>query len=202
MKRKISLFFCFRHQLIDKTTSFDSEFIHLFNLNLETNDNLLSPSANPHIFNFLPNSRSETTSLIRNGVEYSNRAISTGDDYPQWWLQLSTNLILSNYITSQGECKEHILSVQSATQHDQFIQTDKEQGLEIGHENLRELSSAQSARVHKSSSTVTMGNSYEIIDDENNARRFLPFTDRRQQVKEIESFFYFLLFIRLVFCYF
>ncbi len=48
----------------------------------------------------------ETTKFIRHGIEYSNKSISTGDDYPQWWIQLSTNVLLSNYITNQSEKKK------------------------------------------------------------------------------------------------
>jgi hypothetical protein len=52
------------------------------------------------------NNIDETTKFIRHGIEYSNKSISTGDDYPQWWIQLSTNVILSNYITNQNEKKK------------------------------------------------------------------------------------------------
>jgi hypothetical protein len=121
----------------------------------------------------------KTTKYIRHEIEYTNQSVSTGDDYPQWWIQLPTNVLLSNYITNQGEKKKEPLSIPSPRQQqqlDQSIQTD----IEI--ENLQRSSS----RIHKSSSSVTINDNYEIIDhinDGNNSRRLLPFQDQLQRVK-------------------
>jgi hypothetical protein len=98
-----------------------------------------------------------TTRTIHKGIEYISRSVSTGDDYPQWWVQLSTNLILSDHITNQNE-EKNIFS--SPRQFHQSIQTDTE-----------------SSYIQKSLSSIRINNNYKIIDqidDGNNSRRFLP----------------------------
>jgi len=101
-----------------------------------------------------------TTRTIHKGIEYISRSVSTGDDYPQWWLQLSTNVILSDHITNQNEEKKTFSSFSSPRQFHQSIQTDTE-----------------SSYIQKSLSSVRINDNYQIIDqidDGNNSRRFLP----------------------------
>jgi hypothetical protein len=151
-------------------------------LNIETNENLLSSIANPYDRQSLANNSWETTTNIRNGIVYTNRSVSTGDDYPQWWLQLSTNIILSDQVTTHGEEKSQMISLPSPRQQqDQSIQTITEQDLQIDLDKSR-----RSSRTHKSSSSVTISNHYEIIDeidDGNNAQRLFPFPNHHQRVK-------------------
>ena len=69
------------------------------------------------------NYSSETIPVYQNGRQYKHQSISTGDDYPLWWLQLTTDLILSDSITNQTEEKEKSLPPPSPRQ-DQSVQTD------------------------------------------------------------------------------
>jgi hypothetical protein len=165
--------------LKDQSTETDEKFIQLFNLELQTNENLLSSVVNPYIRDPSSNYSWETTKILRKGIEYSTRSVSTGDDYPDWWLQLSTNVLLSNHTTNQGEKKRYTSPPPTPRQQERSIQTDSEHDIHI------ELEKGRSPRTQKSSSSVTINNHYEIIDqidDGNNARRFLPFTDHRQRV--------------------
>ena len=162
----------------------------MFNLNLETNENLLSPIVNPYTRQTPSSSTSwEITSRFRRGVEYVNRAVSTGDDYPSWWLQLSTNVLLSDYLTNQGESKQKLVvvvqppappaSVSPRDRQEQSVQTDVEK--------VPPPSSARSSRVRNSSSSMTTSNHYQFIDeidDGNNDQRQLPFSEHRTRVKQ------------------
>ena len=174
------------HHLIERSTSIDDDFIQLFNLNMQTNENILSSIADLYHHDFPPSYSSEITTNFRNGISYINRSVSTGDDYPQWWIQLSTNIILSDHITNQGEEKLKILSLPSPRQQqDQSIQTINEQQLEIDLEKSR-----RSPRTQKSSSSVTISNHYEIIDeidDGNNSRRSFPFSNLSDNQMETSS---------------
>jgi hypothetical protein len=174
------------YNLIDRSTSIDADFIQLFNLNMQTNENILSSIANPYHHDLSTSYSSEITTNIRNGISYINRSVSTGDDYPQWWVQLSTNIILSDHITNQGEEKMKIISLPSPRQQqDQSIQTINEQELEIDLEKSR-----RSPRTQKSSSSVTISNHYEVIDDVddgNNSRRSFPFSNLSDNQIETSS---------------
>lgn len=181
--------YIFRYKPIGQSTETDDEFVKLFNLDLETNENLLSPIANAYVRDYGPNYDSQTKIMIRNGIPYANKSISTGDDFPIWWLQLSTNIILSSYITKHGEEKIQSLPRISPRQYDQSMQTNIEQNLEIETEKQGLILSARLSNVRKpSSSSITTSNHYEIIDeidDGNNSRRFSSFVDHRQRVNRI-----------------
>jgi hypothetical protein len=159
----------------------------MFNLNLETNQLLLSSIANPYLRALPSNSLSETITIHRNGIEYKHRSISTGDDYPHWWLRLTTDTILSGLITNQNEEKEKFIPSPSPRQ-DQSVQTDVEKS--------RTLSSSKSSRIQKtSSSTTTTSNHYQFIDetdDRNNAKRFLTFSENSPRVRNHHFFSLFL----------
>ncbi|CAF1197573.1 unnamed protein product [Rotaria magnacalcarata] len=175
------------YKLMDQSTETDYEFVKLFNLDVETNEDLLSSIANPYICdeNISSNYDCQTKTMNRNGQQYSNKSVSTGDDYPQWWLQLSTNIVLSSYITKHGEEKEINLLRISPRQCDQSIQTANEEDIEMLLERQRTPSSTRSSNIRKSSSSMTINNHYEIIDeidDGNNARRCLPCIDHRQRM--------------------
>lgn len=186
---------------MDSSTGVDHDFIHMFNLYSETNENLLSSVVNRYVHREIPHSSWEITSLYRHGVEYINRSVSTGDDYPQWWLQLSTNVILSNELTKQGEAKEIIKekilpreaspsnivsSLPIRSLHEQSVQTISEKSVQTEVEQVVRPSSTRSSRVRNSSSSMTMSNHYQFIDDiddGNNDQRNLPFQEHRQRVK-------------------
>lgn len=169
----------------------------MFNLNLETNEILLSSIVNPYLRALSSNNLNETITIYRNGIEYKHRSTSTGDDYPHWWVCLTTDLILSDIITNQNEEKEKYILPPSPHRQDQSIQTDFEKS--------RPTSSTRSSRFPKtSSSSATTSNHYEIIDeidDGNNTKRYLTFSENSQRViqkktsKSIRSFF---LFFRLI----
>lgn len=154
----------------------------MFNLNLETNEILLSSIVNPYARAISSNNFSETITFHRNGIEYKHQSVSTGDDYPPWWLRLTTDLIVSEIITKQGEEKEKYQPPPSPRQ-DQSVQTDVEKS--------RISSSSRSSRFFKSSSSTTTSNHYEFIDetdDGNNSKRFLTLSDNSQRVREIRFF--------------
>jgi hypothetical protein len=134
----------------------------MFNLNLETNEILLSSIVNPYRPACQSNDSSRIISNYLNGTEYKTRSVSTGDDYPHWWLRLTTDLILADFITDQGEEKEKSLPSPSPRQ-DQSVQTDIEKS-------------------RPSSSSGTTNNHYELTDDENNAKRRLHYSDYNQRV--------------------
>ncbi|CAF2527000.1 unnamed protein product [Rotaria sp. Silwood2] len=174
------------HRSLDKSTETDDGFVKLFNLDLQTNENLLSSVANLYVRNFSSHYDSETRTLIRNGIRHSNQSVSTGDDYPPWWLHLSPRIILSDFITNHGEQNNTNFTFISPRQQDQSIQTVTEPDTEIEFVKYRTSSSAaQSPHIRKSSSSVTISNNCEIIDqidDGNNSRRLLPLTDHRQRI--------------------
>jgi hypothetical protein len=150
----------------------------MFNLNLETNEILLSSIANPYRRALSSNNLSEIKSIYRNGIEYKHQSTSTGDDYPLWWLLLTTDLILSDLIPNQNEEKEKFRYSPSPRQN-QSIQTDGE--------------NSKSSRIQKSSSSTTTSNHYEFIheiDQGNHEKQFLTVPDNSQRVGQIiESFF-------------
>ena len=136
----------------------------MFNLNFETNEILLSSIVNPYIRVLTTNNIIETISFNRNGIQYKHQSISTGDDYPLWWLQLPTNLILSDLVTKQTEEKEKYKHSPSP-RHDQSIQTDVEKS--------------------RPPSSTTTSNQYQFIDETdltNNSKRFLTYSENSQKV--------------------
>ena len=138
----------------------------MFNLYIESSENLLSSVANPYVRDYLSHYSWETTITNRHGIEYISRSVSTGDDYPSWWLQLPKNVILSERVTHQDKPNIPIIAPPSPRQHNQSIQTESKQDFEIISEQLRP------------STSLTTCNHYEIIDeidDGNNARRLLPY---------------------------
>ncbi|CAF4697537.1 unnamed protein product [Rotaria sp. Silwood1] len=166
----------------DKSTETDDAFIKLFNLDIQTKKNILSPVANTYISDFSSNSDYDIKTMIRNGIRYSNQSVSTGDDYPQWWLQLPANIILSSFITRHNEQHNTYINFISSRQQDQSIQTITKQDTEIESVRNQILSSTQSPHIQKSSSSITISNNYEIIDqidDGNNARRLFPLINHR-----------------------
>lgn len=177
--------FFFRNQFVDRSTEIDSDFVRLFNLNILTNEAVLSSVVNPYIRQYSSYYSGYTTKTFRNGIEYTTRSISTGDDYPQWWLQLSTNVLLSDRITNQGEeKKKYVSAAPSPRQFDQSSQTDTAYNSEIEVERTRP-SSTRSSRLQKTSSSMTIDDNYEVIDqvnDGNNSRRMFPHQDQRQRV--------------------
>lgn len=187
--------FFFRLSFDDKTTEIDSQLIDIFNLNLQTNESLLSSIVNPYhrIYSNENSFESSTTKFVRNNIEYVNRSVSTGDDYPQWWIQLSTNIILSDHITKQGQEKilnESIPQPSPRQQLDQSSQTDVDNDSENETGKTRP-SSSRSSRTQKSSSSVTINDNFEIIDqinDGNNSKRILPFNDQSQRVFRFNLF--------------
>ena len=68
----------------------------MFNLNFETNEILLSSIVNPYHRVQKSDISKANSSFRSNGKEYHHRSISTGDDYPNRWNQLSTDFLLSN----------------------------------------------------------------------------------------------------------
>jgi hypothetical protein len=155
----------------DRSTSIDLQFIRMFNLNLETNELLLSSIVNPYQRALSSTSITETISFYRHGIEYKHRAISTGDDFPHWWLRLTTDLLLSDSITNQTEEKEKPKFPPPSPRQDQSVQTDLEKS--------RPTSSTRSSRIPKSSSSTTTSTHYEFIDeidDGNNAKRILTYS--------------------------
>ncbi|CAF1152410.1 unnamed protein product [Rotaria sordida] len=171
-------------QSLNKSTETDYEFIKLFNLDLETNKNLLSSIVNPYVRTLSSYHDRDTRTMIRNGIKYSNQSVSTGDDYPLWWVQLSTHRVLSDFITYHDEQQNTNLTFISSKQQDQSIQTVTEQDTEIERVKYRTSSSIESSPIRNSSSSVIINNHYEIIDkidDGNNARRLLPWTYHHRQ---------------------
>ena len=123
----------------------------------------------------------ETTKLVHNGVECSNKSVSTGDDYPEWWLQLSTNIILSDRITAHGEDKVQTVSVASPTILDQSVQTDEEI------DKRRTSSPARSPDlISRPSSSINLDNYdhplIDRVDNENNSKDLLSSSDNQQKV--------------------
>jgi hypothetical protein len=139
----------------------------MFNLKLETNEILLSSIVNPYRRALSSNYSTEIITFYHNDIQYKHRSISTGDDYPHWWLRLPTDVILSDLITNQYEEKENYIPFPSPRQ-DRSVQTDTEK-------------SRSSSRI-QNVSTSTTSHHYEIIDDRNNAKRSLAFSDNSQKV--------------------
>ncbi|CAF4949494.1 unnamed protein product [Rotaria sp. Silwood1] len=150
------------NRFLNRSTSIDSQFIYMFNLNLETNELLLSSIANPYRRVISSNYSSDVISIYRNGIEYKHRSISTGDDYPHWWLRLNTDFILSDFIKIPYEEKEKKYLPSPSPRHNQSVQTDIDES--------RISSSSRSVRIQKSSSSATTTNHYESIDDINRQR--------------------------------
>jgi hypothetical protein len=142
----------------------------MYNLKLETNEILLSSIVNPYLRTSTSTYSSETISVYQNGRHCKHQSTSTGDDYPLWWLQLTTDLILSDLVTNQTEEKEKFLPSPSPRQ-DQSVQTEVEKS--------RPSSSSRSSHVQKSSSSVTSNHyqSIDEIDDGKNLKRILSNTD-------------------------
>jgi hypothetical protein len=171
----------------------------MFNLNLETNELLLSSIVNPYQRAVPSTGIAETITFRRNGIEYKHRSISTGDDFPQWWLRLTTDLLLSDSITNQNEEKEKSKLPPPSPRQDQSVQTEPEKS--------RPTSSSHSSRIPKTSSSTTTSTHYEYIDeidDGNNAKRILTYSGNNSQgVRLISLFlkissFFFSLSFRLV----
>ncbi|CAF0987094.1 unnamed protein product [Adineta ricciae] len=129
---------------VNQSTAIDYQFVRMYNLNLETNEILLSSIVNPYRRVVPSKEFSDVLTFHRLGKEYKHRPTSTGDDFPHWWLRLTTDLILADFITNQGEEKEKSLPPPSP-RHDQSIQTDVEKS--------------------RPSSTTTTSNHYESIDE-------------------------------------
>ncbi|CAF2831836.1 unnamed protein product [Rotaria sp. Silwood2] len=163
----------------NRSTSIDSQFIHMFNLNLETNELLLSSIADPYRRAISSNYSTEVISIYRNGIEYKHRSVSTGDDYPHWWLRLTTDFILSDIVKIQNEEKEKKCLLPPSPRHNQSVQTD------VDESRISSSSSSRSVNIQKSSSSVTTTNHYESIDEINTGnytKRCLPFSDIRQRI--------------------
>ena len=161
--------------MINRSTSIDSEFIQMFKLNSETNELLLSSIVNPSRPVMSVDNFSEIIPIYHNNIEYKHRSISTGDDYPPRWRRLTTNMILSNFITSQNEEKKFLSP--SSPRQNQSLQTNIEES--------RTLSPSRLSRIQKRPSSTVTSNHYEIIndvDDENNAKQSLIFYDDCQRV--------------------
>jgi hypothetical protein len=144
----------------------------MFNLNLETNELILSSIVNPYQRALSSKNVTETVSFYRNGIEYKHRSISTGDDFPHWWLRLTTDLILSDLITNQSEEKEKSKPPPSPRQ-DQSVQTDLDKS--------GPSSSNRSSRMPKSSSSSTRYEFIDEINDGNNAKRILTYSGNNSQ---------------------
>ena len=181
--------FFFRQQFQHRATEIDEDFLALFNLNLQTNENLLSSTVNPYHRSVYSGIAWDRTRSIRHDRQYADQCVSTGDDYPLWWLQLSTNVLLSTRITNQTEERKKLSqsplpSPRPPPQLDQSIQTDIEPDSDHDVDKNRPPSSTRSSRIHKSSSSITINDHYEIIDqtnDGNNSRRILPYIDHQHQ---------------------
>lgn len=189
----IEHFLLFRQEFQDGQTDIQLEFLDLFNMDIQTNEHLLSSNVNPHRRMNISELRWERKTSFHHGRQYHDRCVGTGDDYPLWWLQLSTDLLLSTRITKQSEEKKKISpsplpSPRQQLQLDQSIQTDIEQDSDHDLDKTCPPSSARSSRIQKSSSSITINDTYEIIDqtnDGNNSRRMLPFFDQHQRVNFI-----------------
>lgn len=152
----------------------------MFNLNLETNEILLSSIANPYLRVNSSSSISDRISFSRHGIEYKHRSVSTGDDYPHWWVRLPTDLILSDVITNQNEEKEKFKPPPSP-RNDQSVQTDWEKS--------RQSSSTRSSRIPKSSSSTNISTQCDFIDETDpNSKRFLTYSGNSHRVRLIEFF--------------
>ena len=98
---------------------------------------------------------------------------------------MTTDLILSDLITNQNEEKEKFIPPPSPRQ-DQSVQTDVEKS--------RPTSSTRSSRFPKSSSSTTTSNHYQLVDeieDGNNTKRYLTYSENSQRVRFINSLFFF-----------
>lgn len=186
-------FLVFRQEFEDRATEIQTDFLALFNLDIQTNESLLSPVVNQYRRASVSSISWERRKSFRHGREYLDQCVATGDDYPLWWLQLSTNVLLSTQITNQSEEKKKISpspipSPRQQQQLDQSIQTDIEPDSDHDLDKTRPPSSTRSSRIQKSSSSITINDTYEIIDqtnDGNNSRRMLPFHDQHQRVNFI-----------------
>lgn len=166
----------------------------MYNLNLQTNENLLSPVANPNIHYNGPPTTWEINSFDQAGRQHKNQSISTGDDYPQWWLQLSTNIILSERITRQGETKLieeqrippasplPVVLPSPRSVHEQSVQTD------VTTSPAKDRRSpSKSTHVSNASSPLNMSSQYQFIDyydDGNNNFRLPVYPEHRSRVEE------------------
>lgn len=146
----------------DQSTSTDSDFIRMYNLNLETNEILLSSIVNPYRRAISSTNMFDTITIFRNHREYKHRSTSTGDDCPHWWTRLTTDFILSNLIRNLNEEKE--IFAPSPRCH-QSVQTDLDKS-------------------GPSSSSITSYH-YEIIDDidrSNLTKRYLTYSENSQRI--------------------
>ena len=147
----------------------------MFNLNLETNEILLSSIANPYLRVHSSSNIADRISFSRHGIEYKHQAVSTGDDYPHWWLRLTTDVILSDVITKHTEEKEKFQPPPSP-RHDQSSQTELDKS--------RQSSSTRSSRIPKSSSSTNTENHYEFIDDtDRNSKRLFTYSGNSHRVR-------------------
>ena len=147
----------------------------MFNLNLETNEILLSSIANPYLRVHSSSNIADRISFSRHGIEYKHQSVSTGDDYPHWWLRLTTDVILSDVITKHTEEKEKFQPPPSP-RHDQSSQTELDKS--------RQSSSTRSSRIPKSSSSTNTENHYEFIDDtDRNSKRLFTYSGNSHRVR-------------------
>ncbi|CAF0758952.1 unnamed protein product [Adineta steineri] len=121
-------------------------------------------------------------------IQYSSQSVATGTDYPDYWLNFSTNALLSEYTIDQNEERES--SVFSPRLNDQSIQTEFEQDTDIELNRTRSPSS-RSSRTPVTSSSVTISNHIQVvdqIDDENPPRRSAPFLSHRERLDSHRDF--------------
>lgn len=109
----------------DQSTTIDQQFIRMFNLNLETNEILLSSIVNPYesVRTKDQVENDSTIHLNRHGTLCEDVSTSTGDDYPHWWTKLSTETILSDRISTEiysTQVKQRLFS-SSTTTNSQMI---------------------------------------------------------------------------------
>ncbi|CAF1455181.1 unnamed protein product, partial [Didymodactylos carnosus] len=131
------------------------EYVQFYNLSIHQGVALLSSFVNPTLYlhqsHFTSKTYSwETTTMFRNGIEYRNVSVSTGDDYPKWWIQyLSSSSILSDRSINVQE-QEQIATWPSTRMQEQGVQTERKHS-------------------HQQSS-LTEKNSYYDFDENNRTR--------------------------------
>ncbi|CAF0755551.1 unnamed protein product [Didymodactylos carnosus] len=142
----------------NSSTQTNFEYVHFYHLLSHQSTAILSSMVDPVLYHHQSHLTAEsysweTTETFRNGVRYNNVFVSTGDDYPKWWIQvLSTASILSEKSINVQE-QQSIITMSSPRMQEQGVQTERKQ-----------------SRQQSSSSLLTEKNLYDDFDENNHTR--------------------------------
>ena len=147
----------------------------MFNLHLETNEILLSTIVNPYRLALPSDEPFQRRFIDRRGIERRHQSVSTGDDYPRWWLRLSTDQLLSSEIFDRSDetnsKEKRTPSPFPSPRLERSVQTDPPRS--------RSLSPPlRLPTIQRSSSRTTITNRFEIVDEIDLGNREVRYSTR------------------------